>query len=137
MAATFDPTLPSQRDHIRLHLGDKHDLDVAGPVSDALLQDEVIDANLREFGFAEALARLADALAVDAAQRPNEYEQPNGVKVKWSYRVAIWQSIAKQARAGVIPVPGAKKRPRYTAAASLLDVQRTFTDPLTSDFRSD
>lgn len=137
MGATFDPALTTHRDHIRLHLGDKHNLDVAGPVPNAMLQDEVIDANLQTFGYLETLARLADALATDAAQRPNEYREENGVQVKWSYRVMIWQQLAKQARSGIIPIPGSKRLARRLAASSPLTLQETLTDPLTSDFRSD
>ena len=128
MAATFDPTLANHRDHIRLLLGDRHNSASTGTVVNALLQDEVIDANLTEFGFREALARLADALAADAAQQMTQYQEENGVRSTWGSRLTVWQQLAKQARGGLIPVPGSSKIPRTFAAVGLLTIQNT-VDP--------
>ena len=54
MSFSFDSTLPHPRDHARLALGDVRS-------DDPLLDDETIDAKLVSFGYAEALAQLAEA----------------------------------------------------------------------------
>ena len=65
MTATYSTALTTTRDHIRLALGDT---DTDAP----LLQDETIDAKLSAFGYAEALAQLAESLAVLHARKPTK-----------------------------------------------------------------
>ena len=60
MSATFDITLPTLKDHIRLALGDA--ASVTGNLTAPLLQDESIITKLADCGYLEALAQLADSL---------------------------------------------------------------------------
>jgi hypothetical protein len=105
MAATFDPTLPTKKDHIRLALGDAHANAESGPVADALLPDELISATISIHGYSEALAQLADSLVARFAQQPDYMAESGGVTVRWSERISVWKSIAERARAGQIPDP--------------------------------
>jgi hypothetical protein len=109
MSATFDPTLPTQRDHIRLAIGDKHNNGTAGDITNPLLQDEIIDAKLAMFGYPESLAQLCESLIAEYGQRPDEYSESGGVRIKWGARIAAWQKIADNARAGKIKTPGTYK----------------------------
>lgn len=77
----------------RFQLGDT---DSARP----LLQDAEITGMIAVYGDAEGVAQLADGLVSKYAQEPDEYEDEGGVKVKWSYKVKIWQDLAKRLRAG-------------------------------------
>ena len=136
MSATFDPTLPTQRDHIRLALGDKHADASAGDITEPLLQDETIDAKLAAWGYSEALAQLADALATEYAQRPDSYQEYQGLTMRWSERVSAWRELAKLARSGKIGVPGQTAMKTGIAIASTT-AQSQASDPRYSKFRSD
>jgi hypothetical protein len=136
MSATFDPTLPTQRDHIRLALGDKHANPTAGAITDPLLQDATIDALLDSLGYVQALAQLADSLATEYAQRPDEYREAGGQGFKWSERVKSWREVASMARAGKIRVPGTTRLSRRGVAAGQMTAQTSLTDT-PSHFRSD
>ncbi|MEN6583051.1 MAG: hypothetical protein ABFD54_11425 [Armatimonadota bacterium] len=124
MTATYDPTLPTLRDHIRLALGDT---DTTNP----LVQDETINAKLTTCGYCEALAQLAEALASEFAQRPDSYAESGGLTVKWGERVQAWQDLADSARSGKITPPyttgsgGVASRTR--AAVGKMHVQASLT----------
>ena len=105
MTATYDPSLPTNRDHLRQLLGDT---DTASP----LLQDETIDAKLQAFGFTEALAQLADGLASELSQRPDSFKEDGGVEYSWQHRVVQWRELATKARSGLIMPPHAQSAPR-------------------------
>ncbi|MBS1716463.1 MAG: hypothetical protein JSS72_01875 [Armatimonadetes bacterium] len=106
---SFDPSLPSLRDHLRLALGDT---DSVSP----LLADETIDAKLAAVGYLEALAQLAEALAVEAAQDPSRYaEDSSGMNIQWGERVAAWRQLALDARAGRIASPSGEVVPPVVA----------------------
>ena len=98
MAASFDPALGSATDEARYLLGDKGQLKTESGSPIYLLQDETIDAMIRRHGFAEGVARLADGLALEAAQLPTVYEESTGAKLDWSDRVAAWRDLAKRQR---------------------------------------
>lgn len=96
MAAGYDPSglKTSIVYQARFQLGDKGQLrDEAGDQV-WLLQDEEIQSNLELFGYNEGVARVADALAVQYAQEPSEYQDEGGVKVKWADRIQTWRSLA-------------------------------------------
>ena len=104
MAATFDPALSSKRDEVRLWLGDYHTNAAAGPVADAYLQDATIDAKLAAYPFNEATAQLANALISKYANKPDEYEEGNSLKLQWHNRLASWKETVSEARkAGAAP----------------------------------
>jgi hypothetical protein len=90
MAFSFDLTLPSTRDRIRLMLGDT--------VAPGLRQDETIDQMLIAFGEAEATARLAEGLAAQYAQRVDSFHSSTGMSVSWRDRVSTWLELAKRLR---------------------------------------
>jgi hypothetical protein len=136
--AIFDPSLPTLKDHVRLALGDKHDQPTIGVVSDALLQDAVIEAKITAVGYVQALAELAEALASQYAQMPDQYSESGGLTLRWGERVSAWHALAAAARGGKIAIPGATPRSqRSPAAVRMLTAQRTLTSPCTSNFRSD
>jgi hypothetical protein len=95
---TFDPALPTLRDHIRLALGDTDA--TAGLVADA-----TIDAKLGLFGYCEALAQLAEGLVSRFGQSPSEYGESGGVKFAWAERIDAWRDLVKAARSGAIRPP--------------------------------
>lgn len=116
MTATFDISLASKRDHIRLALGD---IDASSP----LLVDETIDAKLSAFSYLEALAQLAEALVAQFGQRPDEYSESGGLSIKWGERIAAWRKLAEDARSGKIEAPTTAKTQRYGAAVKQLNLQ--------------
>lgn len=120
MAATFDPSLAAPRDHIRLALGDKHDNATSGAVTAPLLQDEVIDAKLAAFSYAEALAQLAEALVTQFAQDPDKYAESGGLKLEWTERIRAWTELASRARAGLIVAPSTRRTSRGTGAVGVM-----------------
>ncbi len=135
--ATFDPALPTQRDHIRLALGDRHNNDAAGAVTDPLLTDAIIDAKIAALGYLDALADLAEGLAAEKAQEPDEFQESSGgLKFKWSERVKYWLNLADRCRKGLVKVPGVTRTTNYGVAVKLTTVQTTLTGP-GSGFRSD
>lgn len=125
MSATFDPTLPTHKDHIRLLLGDIHNSGTAGVVENALREDEVIEALLTQCSFSETVARLADSLVAEFGQRPDSYSESGGLSIKWSERVQTWKELAQKARAGLIQAPGKKRRPGGLTAAGATTLQAT------------
>jgi len=137
MPATFDPSLPTLKDHIRLALGDRHHDATAGPISSPLLADETIQAKLDTFDYPEALAQLAESLISEFGQRPDEYSESGGIKISWRERIAAWQKIVDAARSGGIKTPANKRisRPR-AAVAETTKQAATTTHPMTA-FRSD
>jgi hypothetical protein len=127
MTAIFDPTLTTLKDHIRLALGDRHNLGISGVVALPLLQDEVIDAKLAAFTYQEALAQLSEALVAEYGQKPDEYSESGGIRIKWGERVKAWQKVADNARAGKIVTPGTVQISRPGAAVQELTTQSQTT----------
>lgn len=100
MATTYTAS-NTPRDRARRLLGD------TGVDGNAfLLQDSEIDAEIATYRFNEAVAVLADGLAVRFAQYPDETKTPGGHTVKWTERVSAWQELAKRLRAS--PGPGTR-----------------------------
>lgn len=126
MTATFDASLGSLTDHIRLALGDT---DTDAP----LLQDETIAAKLAALPYCEALAQLADGLATEFAQRPDQYEESGGVQITWSERVTAWQKLAADARAGKIVPPTTSRISRPRIALQETDKQAQLTSTTRTD----
>lgn len=87
MSATYDDTLPTDRDWVRHELGDT---DIAAP----LRQDETYDALILALGKQGALRTVARALASEYARKPSSVSLPSGLSVSWSSRVSNWQAIA-------------------------------------------
>ncbi len=116
--ATFDPALSSQRDHIRLAIGDT-DTDAA------LVADTTIDALLAEYPYTEALALLCDALIAEFGQMPDRYSEQQGIALQWTQRIEAWSRLATLARSGQIKTPGAGTQiTRRGVALGMLHTQR-------------
>lgn len=133
MAATYNASLTSLRDHIRLLLGDTN-------TSAAMLQDETIDALLTAYGWSEAVAQLADSLVARYAQRPDSYRETGGAAFSFAQRIPAWRELAARARAGKLPHPTATARTVAGPAQGTLTVQSAAagdSDTLMEDFRSD
>lgn len=77
----------------------------------ALLDDAEINGLITYHGYSAGVAKLADGLAAKYAQEPDEYEDEGGVKVKWSYKVKVWQETAKRLRAEAATVETALAQP--------------------------
>lgn len=131
MAATYDPTLATPKDHARLALGDTD-------TTAALLDDTTIQAKLDSFGYCEALAQLAEALAVEYAQRPAVVGD-NGQRFEWPDRVKAWKDLAAAARSGKIAVPDSGQAPRSQFGSGQLRAGRVRHqyDRHHREFRSD
>lgn len=128
MAATYDLTLPTDKDHIRLALGD---IDTDNP----LLQDETILVKLQSFGYREALAQLAEGLASQYAQMPDSFTD-DGMQLTWRERISNWQSLAKSARQIVTPpsgIPPNARRPEISRTV----IQASTSTGVMAGFRSD
>lgn len=97
MATTYTSS-NTPRDRARRLLGDTG---VDG--NTFLLQDSEIDAEIAAYRFNEAVAVLADGLAVRFAQFPDETDTPGGHQVKWTERVRAWQELAKRLRSSSGP----------------------------------
>jgi hypothetical protein len=121
------------KDHIRLALGDRHNLGISGNVTTPLLQDEVIEAKLAVFTYQEALAQLAEALVAEYGQKPDEYSESGGIRIKWGQRVKAWQAIADSARAGDISAPGTVQISRPRAAVQETNAQAQTTSTARTD----
>jgi hypothetical protein len=97
-SGTFDPSLPTYRDHARLLLGDTDTTAV-------LLADSTIDAKLALFPYPEAVAQLALSLIALYGQKPDQYGEQGGVQVRWGERINAWRQIVDDARNGNIADP--------------------------------
>jgi len=97
VAATYDISLPTAKDHIRLALGDTN-------MSSVLLADETIEAKLAAFSYTEALAQLAEGLATLYAQKADK-KRFGDVSEEWSKRIDAWTDLASRARAGLVTAP--------------------------------
>lgn len=129
VVGTFDPALPTNRDHIRLALGDT---DINAP----MLSDDTIDTALAGYSYSQALAILADALIAEYGQMPDRYSEDQGLSLQWTQRIAAWQRIAELARAGAVRTPDQQQLTRRGIALELTTAQETLTAS-GSGFRSD
>lgn len=84
----------------RFALGDKGQMtDDAGSVI-WHLSDEEINSLIAQYGYAEGVAQLAEGLAVQFAQEPDQYDDEGGVKVRWGDRIKAWLELARSLRQG-------------------------------------
>lgn len=88
---SFDPSLPTARDRVRLLVGD---VDALNP----LLADETYNVLLLSQGEAGAVIWAAQALAAQYAQEPGSVGLPDGTTVSWRDRVTTWLLIAENTR---------------------------------------
>jgi hypothetical protein len=103
MAATFDDTLPTDRDWIRAALGDTD-------TSNAWLSDERINAVLTAAANDRTVAtlQLCEQLITLASQEPVEVSI-SGLSVDYSAQIAAWKDLANRLRADIAAdQPGTK-----------------------------
>jgi len=129
MSATYDQTLSTLKDHVRLALGDVPSNQVSGAVDDPLLQDETIAAKLDAFGYCEALAQLAEGLITLIGQRPSSYDETGGLSLGWSERINSWRNIVEAARSGRMRPPTESRRFRPYAAVGQTTAQEKVGRP--------
>lgn len=97
MAATYDDTLPTDRDKARSLLGTT---DVTSEAT-ALVTDEHIDAVLTwKADLDRAVAFLASELATRFAQKPSDVSLPSGLRTSWRDRISTWLTLAERAGGG-------------------------------------
>ena len=79
MAATFDPSLDTAKDRLRLRVFDSSPVDGDGNLTDPLLQDETYEAMLAAYGDDEdlAYAALFPAAHAAAAAQMTRYQSGN------------------------------------------------------------
>ncbi len=119
MTATYDETLPTAKDRMRLQLGDTE----VSPEENALLSDETYTALLVQFVTEpEATARAAESLALRYAQEPDSVSI-SGDSYSWRDRVKSWLELARRLRAGATAAASV-----VSAAAVVVGVQREEDD---------
>lgn len=97
MSATYDDTLPTDRDKARSILGAT---DVTSETT-ALVSDEHIDAVLTwKDSLDGAVSFLASELASRFAQLPSDVTLPSGLRASWASRISNWQKLAGVASTG-------------------------------------
>jgi hypothetical protein len=135
---TYDETLPSPKDRIRLSLGDTDGLD-------PLLSDETILSALDQYAGLGDLAEpattafLARSLAARFGRIPSSMTIPGGPSLTYGDRVKSWLELASKLEA-VIGGPGglgagASETPYFGAEArrSFAEVPEPLYDPYIGD----
>ncbi|RYG38230.1 hypothetical protein EON81_04235 [bacterium] len=103
MGSTYHPAHDRPLDRARFALGDTGRLlDEVGEQVWLLADDTIIAELAPPQGYRFGLSVLAEGLAVRFAQDPDDYEEEDGIKVKWTERVPAWEKLAARMRA---PVP--------------------------------
>ena len=98
MATNYSPALGTDRDRARFIVGDTGELLDSSGEQVWLLQDETIEALLSQFGYAEGVAQICEALISRFAQEPDQYEEEGGIQVRWSERIKAWKELARRMR---------------------------------------
>ena len=105
MPFTFDPSLSSLRDQIRLRLADTDS-------ASAVFDDLSIDAMLGMYSYDEACAQLAESAGAEFSRMASVVD--NGpLRYQYQERAAFFANLAKSIRSLAQPAPGA---PTYTGA---------------------
>jgi hypothetical protein len=87
MAATFNELLPTERDRLRLLLGDTN---LAAP----LYSDEAYDAELVAAGTMEGAGlTLARGLVAKYGQMPDSISISGEFSISWKARIAVWNEL--------------------------------------------
>jgi hypothetical protein len=108
MAYSFNPSLPTLRDQVRMRLQDTN-INNSGL---EVFQDETIDAMLAQYSYDEACAQLAESAAAYFAQQATSID--NGpIKYQYEERSKFYLSLSNQIRQLASPPPGA---PVWTGA---------------------
>jgi hypothetical protein len=96
MSASYDETLPTDRDRARYLLGDT----AVDPEADALRTDEHYDAVLAdEPTFEAAVILIANSLITEFAQEPDSIRLVNGLSISFKERIDAWDRLVTQMQA--------------------------------------
>lgn len=98
MSATFDETLPTEKDEARELLGDSIVIPGTTLVASPLRSDARILAAIARKGFLLGVALLADGLVTEFGQQPVQLGE-NGASISFAARVPAWQALASRMRA--------------------------------------
>lgn len=105
MPFTFDPSLSTPRDQIRLRLADTDS-------ASAVFDDLSIDAMLAMYSYDEACAQLAESAGAEFSRMAGVVD--NGpLRYEYQERAAFFTGLAKSIRSMAQPAPGA---PVFTGA---------------------
>lgn len=102
MSATYDETLPTEKDEARSLLGDT----VVVPAEDALRSDEHYLAVIAKKGLEAGVAFIADSLVAQFSQDPVKITL-SGLAVDFSARIPTWEKLATRMRAAAATASGA------------------------------
>jgi len=85
---SYDPTLPTDKDVVRLYLGDT--------TSPELLTDAQIEAVLALYpsNISAAISVLAQSLVTRFAQQPTSITLPSGLSISYAERIKAWAALA-------------------------------------------
>lgn len=109
MTATYDPTLPTDKDLVRLYISDTD-------AANAEFQDEAIEAILTIEGSPLlAAARLADSLAAQYSSRSDL--TIDGFSIKFSDRAEAYRDLADSLRASAAAGSGGLAAPVITGVS--------------------
>lgn len=101
MSATYDETLPTEKDEARYLLGDT----VVEPESRALRSDEHINAVIAKKGFELGVAFIAEGLIAEFGQQPVKLSD-SGASLDFSARIPAWTTLAQRMRAAAAAADG-------------------------------
>ena len=121
MSFSFNPSLPTFRDQIRLRLADTDS-------ASAVFQDSSIDAMLGMYSYDEACAQLAESAGAEFSRMASTVEN-GALRYQYQERAAFFAGLAKSVRSLAQPPPGA---PPFTGATS-----GPMVHPDLSSYRSD
>lgn len=139
MSASYDPTLTTALDRMRLRLGDT---DVE-PEEDALAPDETYLALLSLQGEALGTATLAESFAARFGQEPGTVTV-GGDTISWKDRVSTWLELAARLRKDAAAVVAAGNRTTFAGprvgmltTKAPVEVPYGYPDPNSGYYRGD
>jgi len=107
MSFSFNPSLPTLRDQIRLRLADTES-------TSAVFDDLSIDAMLGMYSYDEACAQLAESAGAEFSRMASVVD--NGpLRYQYQERAGFFTGLAKSIRSMAQPAPGA---PVFTGATT-------------------
>ena len=121
MSATYDETLPTDKDEARSLLGDNVVTPGTTTVAKPLRSDEHINAVIAKKGFYLGVAFIADGLVTQFAQQPVKLSE-SGSSIDMSAQIPAWQALASRMRTEAVRVSG------LTGGTIALDFQESLDD---------
>ncbi len=101
---TFNPTLPTLKDHARMALRMWSFTSEADAIAKAYFSNEMIEAKILAFGYLEGLAQLAEAALAGVSDKLIKWTEGD-VSEQIADPNEYYRQLAKDARGGVIQAP--------------------------------